>query len=132
MSVSDPIADMFTRIRNVNMRGSETVNIPASRPKKAIAKVLKEEGYIKDFKFIKDDKSGILRVYLKYGSHGERILNKLIRISKPGRKIYRKANQLERVLDGLGTAIISTSKGIMTDQTCRKLKLGGEVIGHVW
>lgn len=132
MSINDPIADMFTRIRNVNLRGFATVNIPASKPKKAIAKVLKQEGYIKDFKVIDDDKSGVIRIYLKYGPHGERVINKLVRVSKPGRKVYRKVHQFKKVLDGLGISIISTSKGIMADRMCRKLKLGGEVIGYLW
>ncbi len=132
MSVSDPIADMFTRIRNINLLGREPVNIPASKMKKAIAKLLKEEGFIKDYKFTKDDKSGVLRIYLKYGPHGERIINKIVRISKPGRRVYRKNDKLGKVLDGLGISIISTPKGLMTDHACRKLKLGGEVIGQVW
>ena len=134
MSMSDPIADMLTRIRNAGKARFSSVDIPGSKLKTELAKVLKDEGFIKNYKFVKDDKQGILRIYLKYGPHGERILNKLTRISKPGRKVYRNAKELSKmkVLDGLGTAIISTSQGIMTDRSCRKLNLGGEVMGHVW
>ena len=130
--MTDPLADMFTRIRNALLRKYEATDIPTSNLKKKIAQILKEEGYIKDFKRIDDNKSGILRVYLKYSPRGESIINKIIRVSKPGQRIYRKVDELEKVLDGLGIAIVSTSKGMMTDRACRKLKLGGEVICKVW
>ena len=132
MTMTDPIADMLTRIRNANTVGHETVEIPASKMKKAIAEILKEEGYITDFDVIEDDKQGMIKVTKKYGSNKERVISGIKKISKPGLKVYAKANEVPKVLGGLGIAIISTSKGIVSDKEARKLGVGGEVICYVW
>ena len=130
--MTDPIADMLTRIRNANTVGHETVEIPASKMKKAIAEILKEEGYITDFEVIDDNKQGIIKVTMKYGANKERVISGIKKISKPGLKVYAKANEVPSVLGGLGIAIISTSKGIISDKEARKLGVGGEVICYVW
>ena len=130
--MTDPIADMLTRIRNANTVGHETVEIPASKMKKAIAEILKEEGYITDFDVIEDDKQGMIKVTMKYGANKERVISGIKKISKPGLKVYAKANEVPKVLGGLGIAIISTSKGIVSDKEARKLGVGGEVICYVW
>ena len=132
MTMTDPIADMLTRIRNANTVGHETVEIPASKMKKAIAEILKEEGYIADFDVIEDDKQGMIKVTMKYGANKERVISGIKKISKPGLKVYAKANDVPKVLGGLGIAIISTSKGIVSDKEARKLGVGGEVICYVW
>ena len=132
MVMTDPIADMLTRVRNANSVYHEKVEIPASKIKQAIAEILKAEGFIKDYEVIADDKQGILRVSLKYGSNREKVITGIKRISKPGLRVYAKRDQLPRVLGGLGIAIISTSKGIMTDKAARRDGLGGEVIAYVW
>lgn len=132
MVMTDPIADFLTRIRNANMVMHEKVEIPASKTKKAIADILKNEGFIKDFEYIEDGKQGIIRVYLKYGSNKEKVISGLKRISKPGLRVYCKKDEVPRVLGGLGIAVISTSQGIMTDKEARKTGLGGEVICYVW
>ncbi|MFA5794121.1 MAG: 30S ribosomal protein S8 [Candidatus Brocadiia bacterium] len=132
MSVNDPVADMLTRIRNAKIRNLESVDMPSSSMKKAIAKVLKESGYISDFKFVSDKKSGLLKIYLKYSPDGESMITEIVRVSKPGRRIYAGVSELPKVLDGLGLSIISTPKGIMGDKECRKLNLGGEVLCKVW
>ena len=132
MTMTDPIADMLTRIRNANTVGHETVEIPASKMKKAIAEILKEEGYITDFDVIEDDKQGMIKVTMKYGSNKGRVISGIKKISKPGLKVYAKANEVPKVLGGLGIAIISTSKGIVSDKEARKLGVGGEVICYVW
>ena len=132
MTMTDPIADMLTRIRNANTAGHATVEIPASKMKKAIAGILKEEGYITDFEIIEDNKQGIIKITMKYGADKERVISGIRRISKPGLKSYAKANELPRVLGGLGIAIISTSKGIVSDKEARKMGIGGEVICYVW
>ncbi len=132
MTMTDPIADMLTRIRNANTVGHETVEIPASKMKKAIAEILKEEGYITDFDVIEDDKQGMIKVTMKYGANKERVISGIKKISKPGLKVYAKANEVPKVLGGLGIAIISTSKGIVSDKEARKLGVGGEVICYVW
>ena len=132
MTMTDPIADLLTRIRNANTVGHETVEIPASKMKKAIAEILKEEGYITDFDVIEDDKQGMIKVTMKYGSNKERVISGIKKISKPGLKVYAKANEVPKVLGGLGIAIISTSKGIVSDKEARKLGVGGEVICYVW
>lgn len=132
MVMTDPIADMLTRIRNANAAFHDKVEIPASKVKAAIAVILKEEGFIKDAEVIADDKQGILRVSLKYGPSREKIITGIKRISKPGLRVYAKNDQLPRVLGGLGIAVISTSKGIMTDKKARKEGLGGEVVAYVW
>lgn len=132
MSMSDPIADMLTRIRNANMVRHEKVEVPASKIKKEIAEILKREGFIRDAEYIEDNKQGIIRIFLKYGPNNERVITGLKRISKPGLRVYTKASEIPRVLGGLGIAIISTSKGVMTDKQARQLKTGGEVICYVW
>lgn len=132
MTMTDPIADMLTRIRNANTVGHETVEIPASKMKKAIAEILKEEGYITDFEVIEDNKQGMIKVTMKYGANKEKVISGIKKISKPGLKVYAKANEVPKVLGGLGIAIISTSKGIVSDKEARKLGVGGEVICYVW
>ena len=132
MTMTDPIADMLTRIRNANTVGHETVEIPASKMKKAIAEILKEEGYITDFDVIEDDKQGMIKVTMKYGANKEKVISGIKKISKPGLKVYAKAGEVPKVLGGLGIAIISTSKGIVSDKEARKLGVGGEVICYVW
>lgn len=132
MVMTDPIADMLTRIRNANSVYHDKVEIPASKIKQAIVEILKSEGFVKDFEMIPDGKQGVLRVALKYGSNREKVITGIKRISKPGLRVYAKNDQLPRVLGGLGIAIISTSKGIMSDKQARKEGLGGEVIAYVW
>ena len=132
MTMTDPIADMLTRIRNANTVGHETVEIPASKMKKAIAEILKEEGYIADFDVIDDGKQGIIKVTMKYGARKEKVITGIKKISKPGLKVYAKANDVPKVLGGLGIAIISTSHGVISDKEARKLGVGGEVICYVW
>ena len=132
MVMTDPIADFLTRIRNANMVMHEKVEIPASKTKIALVEILKNEGFIKDYEQIEDGKQGIIRVYLKYGPNREKVISGLKRISKPGLKVYCKKDEIPKVLGGLGIAIISTSKGIVTDKEARKLGLGGEVICYVW
>ncbi len=131
MHFTDPIADMLTRIRNAIQAKHETVEIPASKEKLAIANILKQEGYIEDVTVEGDAKKSIV-VTLKYGKNGEKILTGLKRISKPGLRVYSKANALPRVLNGLGIAIISTSSGLMTDREARKQHAGGEVVAYIW
>lgn len=130
--MSDPIADMLTRIRNANTVRHETVEMPASKIKRQIAEILKNEGFIRDAEYIEDNKQGIIRIFLKYGPNNERVITGLKRISKPGLRVYTKASEIPRVLGGLGIAIISTSKGVMTDKQARQLNTGGEVICYVW
>ena len=132
MAMTDPIADMLTRIRNANTVGHDTVDIPASRMKKSIAGILTEEGYIKGFDVIDDNKQGTIRVQMKYGPDKERVITGIKKISKPGLKVYAKANEVPRVLGGLGIAIISTSNGVISDKEARKLGVGGEVVCYVW
>lgn len=132
MAMTDPIADFLTRIRNANTAYKETVEIPASRVKRAIADILKEEGFIKDYEYVEDGKQGVIRIYLKYGPNKEKVITGLKRISKPGLRVYVGKEEVPRVLGGLGIAIISTSKGIMTDKMARKEGVGGEVICYVW
>lgn len=132
MVMTDPIADLLTRIRNANSVLHDKVEIPASKTKKAILQVLKKEGFIRDYEIVKDGAQGALRVSLKYGPNKEKIITGLKRISKPGLRVYAKKDQMPRVLGGLGIAVVSTSKGIMTDKEARKTGLGGEVIAYVW
>ena len=132
MTMTDPIADMLTRIRNANTVGHKTVEIPASRIKKSIAGILLEEGYINGFEVIEDDKQGVIKIEMKYGPAGEKVINGIKKISKPGLKVYAKACDVPRVLGGLGIAIISTSKGVVSDKEARKMGGGGEVICYVW
>lgn len=130
--MTDPIADMLTRIRNANTVGHKTVEIPASNIKKSIAGILLEEGYINGFEVIEDEKQGMIKIEMKYGPAGEKVINGIKKISKPGLKVYAKACDVPRVLGGLGIAIISTSKGVISDKEARKLGVGGEVICYVW
>ncbi|HEY8908876.1 MAG TPA: 30S ribosomal protein S8 [Desulfosporosinus sp.] len=132
MSMSDPIADFLTRIRNAGMVYHDKVEVPASRIKKELAELLKAEGYIKDVEYIADDKQGVIRMYLKYGPNRERVITGLKRISRPGLRVYAKKDEMPKVLGGLGIAVISTSKGVMTDKKARKEGLGGEVISYIW
>jgi len=132
MAMSDPIADMLTRIRNAGKAKFKSVDIPGARMKTEIAKVLKSEGYIRNYKFVSDNKQGMLRVYLKYGPDQTHSIFGLERISKPSRRVYVKGNKIEPVLNGLGVVILSTSKGIMTDKSARRKNIGGELLCHVW
>ena len=132
MQISDVIADMLSRIRNANNAKHETVDVPASGVKKAIADILTEVGYIKGYQIIEDGKQGIIRITLKYGRGKEKTIQGLRRISKPGLRIYSNCEDLPKVMNGLGIAIISTSKGIMTDKAARKQNIGGEVLAFVW
>ena len=130
--MTDPIADFLTRIRNANMAKHNSVEVPASKMKSAIAKILKNEGFIRDFEYIKNNKQGVLKLYLKYGKHNERVIAGLKRISRPGLRSYVKSADVPRVLNGLGIAIISTSEGVITDKEARAKKIGGEVLAYVW
>ena len=133
MHITDPIADMLTRIRNANNAKHDTVDVPASNMKKAIAQILLDEGYIKNFQIINDGTQGVIRITLKYLQPGkEKALTGLRRVSKPGLRVYAGAEELPRVLHGLGIAIVSTSKGLMTDKAARKENMGGEVLCYVW
>ncbi len=130
--MTDPIADMLTRVRNANLAGHQKVEVPSSRMKDAIAEILKAEGYIKNFERISNNEQGLLKLYLKYGRDSQRAITGIKRISKPGLRVYAKKDELPRVLGGLGIAIISTSQGLMTDKEAGKAGLGGEVICYVW
>jgi small subunit ribosomal protein S8 len=132
MSLSDPIADMLTRIRNANSAMNEKVDIPASRMNDDIAKILRREGYIEDYKVIDNRRQGVLRIFLKYGPDHTRTISGLRRVSKPGRRVYRKADEVPRVMGGLGIVIVSTPKGVLTDKESREANVGGEVICEVW
>jgi small subunit ribosomal protein S8 len=132
MALSDPIADMLTRIRNAGKAKFNSVDIPGSKLKTEMAKVLKEEGYIRNYKFIKDNKQGILRVYLRYDDNNAHTIYSLTRVSKPSRRVYLKAAEIKPVYNGLGVAVLSTSKGLMTDRRARKENLGGELLCTVW
>ncbi len=131
MQMSDVIADMLTRIRNANNAKHETVDVPASNMKKAIADILVAEGYIKNYQIVEDGKQGIIRLTLKYNGK-EKVIKGLRRVSKPGLRIYASCEDMPRVMNGLGIAVVSTSKGIMTDKEARKQKIGGEVLAFVW
>ncbi|MCA6070179.1 MAG: 30S ribosomal protein S8 [Endomicrobium sp.] len=130
--ITDPISDMFARIRNANVKSHEKVDIPSSKMKMEIAKILKEEGYISDYKNIEDHKQGVLRVYLKYTVAGKAVLRGIKRASKSSLRIYRGYEDMPKTVGGLGVTIVSTSKGLMTDRQVRKDKIGGEIIGYVW
>ena len=132
MQISDVIADMLTRIRNANSAKHETVDIPASGMKKSIADILKEEGYSAGYQIIEDGKQGIIRITLKYGRGKQKVIQGLRRVSKPGLRIYSNCEDMPRVMNGLGIAIVSTSKGVMTDKKARELHVGGEVLAFVW
>ena len=132
MQITDPIADMLTRIRNANNAKHDTVDVPASNMKKAIAQILLDEGYIKNFQLIDDGTQGVIRIALKYNAGKEKVISGLRRVSKPGLRVYAGADELPKVLRGLGIAIVSTSKGVMTDKAARKAHVGGEVLAFVW
>ena len=132
MHITDPIADMLTRIRNANNAKHDTVDVPASNMKKAIAQILLDEGYIKNFQLIDDGTQGVIRIALKYNAGKEKVISGLRRVSKPGLRVYAGADELPRVLRGLGPAIVSTSKGVMTDKAARAAHVGGEVLAFVW
>ncbi|RDW18570.1 30S ribosomal protein S8 [Oceanobacillus chungangensis] len=132
MVMTDPIADMLTRIRNANTVKHEQLELPASKMKKDIADILKREGFVKDYELIEDNKQGVLRIFLKYGANEERVITGIKRISKPGLRVYAKADEVPRVLNGLGIAIVSTSKGVLSDKEARSQAVGGEVVAYVW
>jgi len=132
MVMTDPIADFLTRIRNANSVNHEKVEIPASKMKRIISQILKDEGMIRDFEYIEDGMQGILRIHLKYGANKQKVITGLKRISRPGLRVYAKKDEIPRILGGLGLAIISTSQGVMTDKQARKRGLGGEVLCYVW
>jgi small subunit ribosomal protein S8 len=132
MTLSDPIADMLTRIRNAVKAKFNSVDIPGSKLKVEIAKILKDEGYIRNYKFLKDGKQGILRVYLKYGDGQSNVVYGLKRLSKPSRRVYVRSKDIKPVLNGMGISILSTSKGVMTDKRARKENVGGEILCNIW
>ncbi|WP_026569057.1 MULTISPECIES: 30S ribosomal protein S8 [Sediminibacillus] len=132
MVMTDPIADMLTRIRNANMVRHEKLEVPASKLKKEVADILKREGFVRDYEFIEDNKQGVLRIFLKYGANEERVISGLKRISKPGLRVYAKADEIPKVLNGLGIAIVSTSKGVLSDKEARAQAIGGEVLAYIW
>ena len=132
MTMTDPIADMLTRIRNANMIRHEQLEVPASNVKKEIAEILKREGFVRDVEYVEDNKQGIIRIFLKYGKDNERVITGLKRISKPGLRVYAKTNEVPKVLNGLGIALVSTSQGLLTDKEARAKQVGGEVLAYVW
>ncbi|HLG26419.1 MAG TPA: 30S ribosomal protein S8 [Paenisporosarcina sp.] len=132
MTMTDPIADMLTRIRNANMVRHEKLELPASNMKKEIAEILKREGFVRDVEYVEDSKQGIIRIFLKYGQNNERVITGLKRISKPGLRVYAKSNEVPRVLNGLGIALVSTSNGLLTDKEARAKQVGGEIVAYVW
>lgn len=132
MQITDPISDLLTRIRNANSARHETVEVPASNMKKSIVEILFEEGYIKKYEVIEDGRQGIIKIWLKYGEGKKQVIEGLKRVSKPGLRVYVSRDELPRVLKGLGIAIISTSKGVMTDKRARRENVGGEVLAFVW
>ncbi len=130
--MTDPMADMLTRIRNANMIKAEKVDMPASKLKLEVTKILKEKGFIKGYKVLKDRKQGVLRISLKYTSNGEKLISGLKKISKPGRRVYVDKEKIPVVIGGFGIAILSTSKGVLTDESCRHQGIGGEVLCYIW
>ena len=132
MTMTDPIADMLTRIRNANMVRHEKLEVPASNMKKEIAEILKREGFVRDVEYVEDNKQGIIRIFLKYGQNNERVITGLKRISKPGLRVYAKTSEVPRVLNGLGIALVSTSNGLITDKEARAKQVGGEIVAYVW
>ena len=132
MQITDSIADILTRIRNANTAKHATVDVPASNMKKAIAQILVDEGYIKSYQIIDDGKQGIIRITLKYGENKSQVITGLRRVSKPGLRIYSSCEYMPKVMKGLGIAIVSTSKGVMTDKKARELNVGGEVLAFIW
>ncbi|OLZ10940.1 30S ribosomal protein S8 [Sulfobacillus thermosulfidooxidans] len=132
MAVTDPIADMLTRIRNANVVYREHVDVPDSKIKRALAQILKQEGFIRDYELVEDGKHGMIRLHLKYGPNRERVISGLKRISRPGLRVYAGHDELPRVLGGLGIAVLSTSRGVMTEKQAREIHVGGEVLCYVW
>lgn len=132
MPVTDPLSDMLTRIRNANIAKHSKVDIPASKIKISVAKILKDEGYIKNFKLIKDRKHGLIRIYLKYDEYNEGVITGLKRMSKPGRRLYVKHKDIPLILNGMGIAVLSTSKGVLADREARKANIGGELLCSIW
>lgn len=132
MVVSDPIADLLTRIRNANTVNHDRIEVPGSKMKKALVQILKDEGFVRDFEWVDNGHQGIIRVYLKYGPNKTKVISGLRRISRPGLRVYAKKDQVPKVLGGLGVAILSTSQGIMTDKKARQTGLGGEVLCYIW
>lgn len=132
MSMTDPVSDMLTRIRNATTVRHDRTDIPASKTKLEIAKILKQEGYIRTFKTIEEGPQGLIRVYLKYAEDGEPVIHGLQRVSKPGRRVYRGADDLPRVRNGLGVAVVSTNRGVLTDEQARSLRVGGEILCEIW
>jgi small subunit ribosomal protein S8 len=132
MSMTDPVADLLTRIRNATTVRHDRMDVPASKMKLEIAKILKQEGYIRTFKMIEEGPQGTIRIYLKYADDGEPVIHGIRRVSKPGRRVYRGVGQLPRVRNGLGVAVISTNRGVLTDEQARGLQVGGEVLCEVW
>ena len=132
MSMTDPIADMLTRVRNALMSGKEKVDVPASTVKEGIARILRDEGYVINYRVIEDNKQGVIRITLKYGEVDTPAIEKLQRISKPGRRVYVGASEIPRVLNGLGIAILSTSRGILTDRESKSQNVGGEILCYIW
>jgi len=130
--MTDPIADMLTRVRNAYRAHHDKVDIPASKLKERIADILKEEGYVEDYRFIEDNRQGVLRVFLRYGPDAEPTIAEIQRVSRPGRRVYVKANEVPRIIRGLGIAIVSTSHGVMSDTEARKAHIGGEVLCYIW
>ena len=132
MSMTDPVSDMLTRIRNATTVRHDRADIPASKVKLEIAKILKQEGYIRTFKTLEEGPQGLIRVYLKYAEDGEPVIHGLSRVSKPGRRVYRGADDLPKVRNGLGVAVVSTNRGVLTDEQARSLRVGGEVLCEIW
>ena len=132
MTMTDPIADMLTRIRNANMVRHEKLEVPASNLKKEIAEILKREGFVREVEYVEDNKQGIIRIFLKYGKDNERVITGLKRISKPGLRVYAKTNEVPKVLNGLGIALVSTSQGLLTDKEARAKQVGGEILAYIW
>jgi len=131
-AITDPVADLLTRIRNASRAGHEQVEIPGSRLKLEIVKILAQEKFVRGYQFIQDDKQGIIRVFLKYGGKREPVLTNLQRVSKPGLRVYAPADRIPRVMNGMGIAILTTHRGLLPDRECRRQRIGGEVICHVW
>jgi small subunit ribosomal protein S8 len=132
MAMTDPIADFLTRVRNASLARHESVEVPASKIKRDIAEILKNEGFVRDVEYIDDNKQGLIRIFLKYGKNSERVISGIKRISKPGLRSYVKSDAVPKVLNGLGIAILSTSEGVVTDKQARAKKIGGEVLAYVW
>lgn len=132
MVMTDPVADMLTRVRNANVARHEKLELPASKLKTELADILKREGFVRDYEVKEDSKQGVLRIYMKYGAKEERVITGLRRISKPGKRVYAKANEVPRVLNGLGIAVVSTSNGVLSDKEARTQAVGGEVLAYIW